>query len=152
MALEGTSPPSDVNVPGDYFSLAGFEVTTYGRFWVTPEDYRDKLKTLLTGSRCSEIETPDECLVVTLKNDIKAIRLYRFHSERESYLVFAAGYLIEFSIDLFGICSDQFTNAAAINSCITTLKHNNPPRTDQLKEIEGFENMVETIGISYPKT
>jgi hypothetical protein len=30
-------PPSDVNVPGDYFSLAGFEVTTYGRFWVTPE-------------------------------------------------------------------------------------------------------------------
>jgi hypothetical protein len=31
-------PPSDVNVPGDYFSLAGFEVTTYGRFWVTPEE------------------------------------------------------------------------------------------------------------------
>jgi hypothetical protein len=31
-------PPGDVNVPGDYFSLAGFEVTTYGRFWVTPED------------------------------------------------------------------------------------------------------------------
>jgi hypothetical protein len=30
-------PPGDVNVPGDYFSLAGFEVTTYGRFWVTPE-------------------------------------------------------------------------------------------------------------------
>jgi serine/threonine protein kinase len=31
-------PHSDVNVPGDYFSLAGFEVTTYGRFWVTPEE------------------------------------------------------------------------------------------------------------------
>jgi len=42
MAPEGTSPPSDVNVPGDYFSLAGFEVTTYGRFWVTPEDLRLK--------------------------------------------------------------------------------------------------------------
>jgi hypothetical protein len=38
MPPEATLPPSDVNVPGDYFSLAGFEVTTYGRFWVTPED------------------------------------------------------------------------------------------------------------------
>jgi len=38
MPLEATRPPSDVNVPGDYFSLAGFEVTTYGRFWVTPEE------------------------------------------------------------------------------------------------------------------
>jgi hypothetical protein len=37
MALEATLPPSDVNVPGDYFSLAGFAVTTLGRFWVTPE-------------------------------------------------------------------------------------------------------------------
>jgi hypothetical protein len=37
MAPEATVPHSDVNVPGDYFSLAGFEVTTYGRFWVTPE-------------------------------------------------------------------------------------------------------------------
>jgi len=37
MAPEATLPHSDVNVPGDYFSLAGFEVTTYGRFWVTPE-------------------------------------------------------------------------------------------------------------------
>jgi len=37
MSLEATLPHSDVNVPGDYFSLAGFEVTTYGRFWVTPE-------------------------------------------------------------------------------------------------------------------
>lgn len=37
MAPEATLPPSDVNVPGDYFSLAGFEVTMYGRFWVSPE-------------------------------------------------------------------------------------------------------------------
>jgi len=37
MALEATLPPSDVNVPGDYFSLAGFEVTSYGRFCPTPE-------------------------------------------------------------------------------------------------------------------
>jgi hypothetical protein len=40
MAPEATLPPGDVNVPGDYFSLAGFEVTTYGRFWVIPEDFR----------------------------------------------------------------------------------------------------------------
>jgi hypothetical protein len=31
-------PLSVVNVPGDYFSMAAFEVTTYGRFWVSPED------------------------------------------------------------------------------------------------------------------
>jgi hypothetical protein len=37
MALEATLPLSVVNVPGDYFSMAGFEVTTYGRFWVSPE-------------------------------------------------------------------------------------------------------------------
>src|SRR5688572_18061088 len=37
MALEANLPPSDVNVPGDYFSLAGFEATSYGRFWATPE-------------------------------------------------------------------------------------------------------------------
>jgi hypothetical protein len=30
-------PPSVVNVPRDYFSMAGFQVTLYGRFWVTPE-------------------------------------------------------------------------------------------------------------------
>ena len=30
-------PLNVVNVPGDYFSMAGFEVTTYGRFWVSPE-------------------------------------------------------------------------------------------------------------------
>jgi len=34
MPLEATLPPSDVNVPGDYFSMAGFEVTSYGRFWL----------------------------------------------------------------------------------------------------------------------
>ena len=37
MPLEATLPPSVVNVPGDYFSMAGFEVTLYGRFWVFPE-------------------------------------------------------------------------------------------------------------------
>ena len=30
-------PRGDVNVPGDYFSLAGFEVFMYGRFWVFTE-------------------------------------------------------------------------------------------------------------------
>jgi hypothetical protein len=37
MPLEATLPLSVVNVPLDYFSMAGFEVTLYGRFWVTPE-------------------------------------------------------------------------------------------------------------------
>ena len=37
MAPEANLPPGDVNVPGDYFSLAGFEVNLYGRFWLTPE-------------------------------------------------------------------------------------------------------------------
>jgi len=37
MAPEANLPPSVVNVPGDYFSLAGFEVNLYGRFWLTPE-------------------------------------------------------------------------------------------------------------------
>src|SRR5215212_7878310 len=39
MPREATLPPRVVNVPGDYFSMAGFEVTLYGRFWVTPEDF-----------------------------------------------------------------------------------------------------------------
>jgi hypothetical protein len=37
MPREATLPPRVVNVPCDYFSMAGFEVTLYGRFWVTPE-------------------------------------------------------------------------------------------------------------------
>ena len=42
MPREATLPPRVVNVPGDYFSMAGFEVTLYGRFWVTPEDGKIK--------------------------------------------------------------------------------------------------------------
>jgi len=38
MPLQATLPLSVVNVPNDYFSMAGFEVTLHGRFWVTPED------------------------------------------------------------------------------------------------------------------
>ena len=38
MAPEATLPHGDVNVPGDYFSLAGFEVIMHGRFWVLTED------------------------------------------------------------------------------------------------------------------
>ena len=37
MPREATLPPRVVNVPGNYFSMAGFEVTLYGRFWLTPE-------------------------------------------------------------------------------------------------------------------
>ena len=40
MAPEATLPRSDVNVPGDYFSLAGFEVIMHGRFWVLTEAER----------------------------------------------------------------------------------------------------------------
>ena len=36
-------PLVGVNVPGDYLSLAGFEVTMYGRFWVIPEGLREKI-------------------------------------------------------------------------------------------------------------
>jgi hypothetical protein len=37
MSLEATLPLSVVNVPNDYFSMAGFEVTLHGRFWLTAE-------------------------------------------------------------------------------------------------------------------
>ena len=37
MPLEASLPPRVVNVPTDYFSMAGFERTLYGRFWVFPE-------------------------------------------------------------------------------------------------------------------
>ena len=37
MAPEATLPRGDVNVPGDYFSLAGFEVIMDGRVWVLTE-------------------------------------------------------------------------------------------------------------------
>ena len=45
MAPEATLPPSDVNVPSDYFSLAGFELTTHGRFWVLCRvaDYAERM-------------------------------------------------------------------------------------------------------------
>jgi len=41
MPLQATLPLSVVNVPNDYFSMAGFEVTLHGRFWVTPEARED---------------------------------------------------------------------------------------------------------------
>jgi len=44
MPREATLPPRVVNVPGNYFSMAGFEVTIYGRFWVTPEEESRRLK------------------------------------------------------------------------------------------------------------
>jgi len=40
MPPEATLPPGDVNVPRDYFSLAGFAVFMNGRFWVFTEDFR----------------------------------------------------------------------------------------------------------------
>ena len=44
MAPEANLPPGDVNVPGDHFSLAGFEVNLYGRFWLTPEAISRRLR------------------------------------------------------------------------------------------------------------
>jgi hypothetical protein len=41
MPLQATLPPSVVNVPRDYFSMAGFEVTLYGRFWVSAEEWEE---------------------------------------------------------------------------------------------------------------
>jgi hypothetical protein len=38
MPLQASLPCSVVNVPRDYFSMAGFAVTLYGRFWVSAED------------------------------------------------------------------------------------------------------------------
>jgi hypothetical protein len=38
MALEAIALNA-FNIPGDYFSLADFEVNVYSRFWVTPEGY-----------------------------------------------------------------------------------------------------------------
>jgi hypothetical protein len=37
MPTEATTPHVGINVPDSYFSLAGFQVTLIGRFWVTPE-------------------------------------------------------------------------------------------------------------------
>jgi hypothetical protein len=37
MPLQATGPACVVNVPDDFFYMAGFEVTLYGRFWVSPE-------------------------------------------------------------------------------------------------------------------
>jgi len=41
-------PCSVVNVPRDYFSMAGFAVTLYGRFWVSAEGYANEPPTYLT--------------------------------------------------------------------------------------------------------
>jgi hypothetical protein len=41
MLTEGIRPRVKINVPSDAFVLVGFEVTLYGRFWVTPEDHKE---------------------------------------------------------------------------------------------------------------
>ena len=46
MPLQATLPLSVVNVPNDYFYMAGFEVTLHGRFWVTTEEILDELPRL----------------------------------------------------------------------------------------------------------
>jgi len=37
MTLQASLPCSAVNVPDDFFYMAGFEVTLYGRIWVSAE-------------------------------------------------------------------------------------------------------------------
>jgi hypothetical protein len=49
MAPEATLPRGDVNVPSDYFSLAGFEVIMHGRFWVLTEEDSELAITLGLG-------------------------------------------------------------------------------------------------------
>jgi hypothetical protein len=41
---EATKPLVVVNVPDDYFCMAGFEVIMYGRLWMIPEVRSVKLK------------------------------------------------------------------------------------------------------------
>jgi len=55
-------PSSVVNVPGDYFSLAGFELTTYGRFWVTPEVFADVVCPYESGLQPSRLFARQDCL------------------------------------------------------------------------------------------
>jgi hypothetical protein len=64
MPREATLPPRVVNVPGDYFSMAGFEVTLYGRFWVTPEGCANAIL------RCCL----DLSLIARSKNDVTKVR------------------------------------------------------------------------------
>jgi len=52
MSAEATTPLAVVNVPNVVSWLAGFEVTLYGRFWVTPEGRR------LSGT-VTELETQE---------------------------------------------------------------------------------------------
>ena len=56
MAPEATLPHGDVNVPGDYFSLAGFEVIMHGRFWVLTE--AGARKTIITSEAIKEYYPP----------------------------------------------------------------------------------------------
>ena len=57
MLTEGIGPRVKINVPSDAFVLVGFEVTLYGRFWVTPEgvlqDFLDSVA--LTGPVVKEL-------------------------------------------------------------------------------------------------
>jgi len=54
MPLQATLPLSVVHVPNDYFSMAGFEVTLHGRFWVTPEVYFELA--LFSGRRSPKLQ------------------------------------------------------------------------------------------------
>jgi hypothetical protein len=56
MAPEATLPRGDVSVPGDYFSLAGFEVIMHGRFWVRTEDVTESIRRHFKP----ELREPDE--------------------------------------------------------------------------------------------
>jgi hypothetical protein len=54
---ERNSPP--VQCPDSAISLAGFQVSTYGRFWVSPEDnFRDYVKPIRRWYRKHETENP----------------------------------------------------------------------------------------------
>ena len=64
MAPEATLPHGDVNVPGDYFSLAGFEVIMHGRFWVLTEDEADT-RELLSLALASAVAQVKACASVS---------------------------------------------------------------------------------------
>ena len=69
----GYALASEFNVLDDGLSLAGFEVTLYGRFWVTPED----AERYHAAGRSQKKQILDEFIKVTGYHRKHAIRALR---------------------------------------------------------------------------
>jgi CBS domain-containing protein len=68
MPREPISAPLGVNVPG--FAMAGFQVTLYGRIWVTPEA---PVKEIMTSPVifATPDQAVDECMIIMTRNRIR---------------------------------------------------------------------------------